>query len=113
MLSGKKPNCELCGYVFAHINNVDVLEITSKYISYMVDGMGAPNIVAVEKILDIENYKGREREYIRGKILIYLSESLRAQHEEYSTDGSKHSTDNSSSRHWQRPNSIKRSTDSI
>jgi len=99
MFSKKSPNCELCGYVKTHTNNVDVLETVTKYGNLMIDGMGGLNIVAIEKVLDIEEYEGKERDYIRGKLLIYLSEALKEHQEEYLTDG-KNSEHRSSSKRF-------------
>jgi hypothetical protein len=102
MFSKKPPNCELCGYVKTHTNNVDVLEVISRYGNLFIDGMGSINIIAIEKVLDIEKYKGKEREHIRGKLLIYLSEALKEHQEEYLSDGKDTSSNSGTSRNWSR-----------
>lgn len=71
--SGKMPDCKACGYTVALPENAEVIDILSKYGSFMYGGMGMPSIINIHEILKIE---GKEyRKDLIDKIMIYVAEA--------------------------------------
>lgn len=76
MMSGKKPDCDACGWTPCLLENVGCVEIVRNYMGTMVDGMGGVKAESIKTVLDMEGY-GNDLDLFR-RILIYISTYLNA-----------------------------------
>jgi len=72
MFSGKKPDCNACGFVRIIPENFEVMHLIEKYLPFMMDGFsGGADIFKILKIMELENLE--DRKDLLEKVLIYIN----------------------------------------